>query len=52
MDQLSRVFLHGQMSTQMRSSILTAISGSSDPVDQVRMAIYLVITSSQYKISR
>ena len=51
MDQLSRVFLHSQMSAQMRSSILTAISGSTDPIDRVRMAIYLVITSPQYKIS-
>ncbi len=52
MDELSRVFLHNQMSSQMRSSILNAISSVSDPVEQVRMAMYLVITSTQYKIIR
>ncbi len=51
LDQLSRVFLNSQMSTQMRGSILTAIAGVPNPTDQVRMAIYLVITSPQYKIS-
>ncbi len=51
MDQLSRVFLDSQMSAQMRTSILTAIAGVPNPTDQVRMAMYLVITSPQYKIS-
>lgn len=50
-DKLSRVFLHEQMSAQMRTSILTAISGVTDPTDQARMASYLVICSPQYKIN-
>ena len=50
-NELSRVFLHNQMSAQMHGSIFAAISSLPDPIDQVRMAIYLVITSPQYKIS-
>lgn len=50
LDELSRLFLHGTMSTQMRSTIETAIGGVPDPAQRVRMAVYLVITSSQYKV--
>ena len=50
LDELSKVFLHGQMSAQMRSTIEGALSGINDPAQRVRMATYLVITSSQYKI--
>jgi uncharacterized protein (DUF1800 family) len=50
LDELNKLFLHGQMSSQMRSTISSAISGISDPAQRVRMAVYLVITSTQYKI--
>jgi hypothetical protein len=43
------MFMHGQMSADMRTQILKAISGLST-AQQVRVAVYLVITSSQYKI--
>ena len=50
LDELSNVFMHGTMSSQMRSTIETALSGITDPAQRVRVATYLVLTSSQYKV--
>jgi len=50
LDELSKVFLHGLMPAQMRSSIEGALSGITDPAERVRVATYLVLTSSQYKV--
>jgi uncharacterized protein (DUF1800 family) len=48
-DTLGTMFMHGQMPSDMRTEILNSISGLST-AQQVRVATYLVITSSQYKI--
>ena len=48
-DQLNLVMLHGRMSTQMRSSIESLITGK-DPGTMIRLAVYIVITSSEYKV--
>jgi uncharacterized protein (DUF1800 family) len=48
-DTLSVMFMHGQMPTDMRTEILNAINGLG-AAQQVRVATYLVITSSQYKV--
>ncbi len=48
-DALGTLFMHGQMPTNMRTEILNAINGLGT-AQQVRVATYLVITSSQYKI--
>jgi uncharacterized protein (DUF1800 family) len=48
-DMLGTIFMHGQMPTDMRTEILSAISGLGT-TQQVRIATYLVITSSQYKV--
>ena len=48
-DMLGTIFMHGQMPTDMRTEILSAISGLGT-AQQVRVATYLVITSSQYKV--
>jgi uncharacterized protein (DUF1800 family) len=48
-DTLSVMFMHGQMPADMRAQILTAIGGLGT-AQQVRVATYLVITSSQYKV--
>jgi uncharacterized protein (DUF1800 family) len=48
-DTLSTMFMHGQMPTDMRTEILNTISGLGT-AQQVRVAVYLVITSSQYKV--
>jgi uncharacterized protein (DUF1800 family) len=49
-DALGMLFMHGQMSSQMRTAIVNHISIFTDPAQRVRVAAYLVITSSQYKI--
>jgi hypothetical protein len=48
-DTLGKMFMHGQMPTDMRTEILSAIGGLGT-AQQVRVATYLVITSSQYKV--
>jgi hypothetical protein len=48
-DTLGVMFMHGQMPANMRSQILSTISGLST-AQQVRVATYLVISSSQYKV--
>jgi uncharacterized protein (DUF1800 family) len=48
-DTLSTLFLHGQMPADMRARILSTISGLGT-AQQVRVAVYLVISSSQYKV--
>jgi uncharacterized protein (DUF1800 family) len=48
-DMLGAIFMHGQMPTDMRTEILNAISGLGT-AQQVRVATFLVITSSQYKV--
>ncbi len=54
LDELNRVLLHGAMSSQVRTSITTAVNAvpSSNPLQRARTAIYLVITSSQYQVQR
>jgi hypothetical protein len=48
-DTLGVMFMHGQMPADMRSQILTTIS-TLGTAQQVRVATYLVISSSQYKV--
>ena len=50
LQELNNLFLHGQMSTQMRSTILNAINGTNDPAQRVRTAVYLIISSPQYRV--
>ena len=49
-DTLGTIFMHEQMSSQMRTEIVNHISTLTDMGERVRVATYLVITSSQYKI--
>jgi uncharacterized protein (DUF1800 family) len=49
-DALAMLFMHGQMSSQMRTTIVNHITPLTDPSQRVRVATYLIITSSQYKI--
>jgi uncharacterized protein (DUF1800 family) len=51
-DYLGMLFMHSQMPTDMRSELITAISGipATDPKARAEVAAYLVVTSSQYKI--
>ena len=60
LDELSRRMLHGTMSAQMKSTISTACNAvnlSNPPTNEqllnrVRMAVYLVGSSSQYQVQR
>jgi len=49
-DALSILFMHGQMPTAMRTVIVNHVASLTSIPERVRVAIYLVITSSQYKI--
>ena len=49
-DALGNIFLHGEMPTNMRTAIVNHITTLTDPAQRVRVATYLVITSSQYKV--
>ena len=49
-DSLGVMFLHGQMPAAMRSAIVSNITPLTDMGQRVRVATYLVITSSLYKV--
>jgi uncharacterized protein (DUF1800 family) len=49
-DSLGVMFMHGQMPAQMRTAIINHIVTLTDPAQRVRVATYLVITSSFYKV--
>ena len=49
-DALGTIFLHGQMPASMRSTIVNHVATLTDPAQRVRVATYLVITSSLYKV--
>jgi len=54
LDALNTKLMHGTMSAQMKSTILTAVQAvaSTDPLLRARTAIYLVASSSQYQVQR
>ena len=54
LDVLNQRFMHGRMSPQMRSSIMTATNAvaSTNPLGRAQAAVYLVVTSSQYQVQR
>jgi len=49
-DALSVMFMHSQMPASMRTNIINAITPLTNNAQRARVAIYLVITSSQYKV--
>jgi len=49
-DSLGIMFMHGQMPTAMRTAIVNHVATLTNIPERVRVATYLVITSSQYKI--
>ncbi len=48
---LDTMYLHGQMTQEMYSTLANVLAPIADKESEVQMALYLVITSSQYKIS-
>jgi uncharacterized protein (DUF1800 family) len=53
-DTLNSQLLHGAMSSEMRTSIINAVSAvaASNQLKRARTAVYLVLTSSQYQVER
>ncbi len=51
-DYLGMLFMHSQMPTDMRRDLITAISAIpvTDLQSRAQIAVYLVVTSSQYKV--
>ena len=47
---LNNIFMHGQMPAAMLTSIVNHVATLSNIPERVRVATYLVITSSQYKV--
>jgi uncharacterized protein (DUF1800 family) len=52
-DWLNTYLLHGTMSSQVKSGVLTAMTAAgTNTKNQAKMALYLVISSSQYQVQR
>ena len=49
-DKLGTVMMHGEMSPEMRSTIVTAISGITDNARRIKAALYLIASSSQFQV--
>ncbi len=49
-DALGALFLHAQMDSNMRTAIINQITPLTNMAQRVRVATYLVVTSSEYKI--
>ncbi len=47
---LSNIFMHGQMPAQMQTDIVNHVATLTNIPERVRVATYLVITSSHYKV--
>jgi len=47
---LSSIFMHGQMPAQMQADIVNHVATLTNIAERVRVATYLVITSSHYKV--
>jgi uncharacterized protein (DUF1800 family) len=52
-DWLNNYMLHGTMSSQMKQSVLTAMTAAgTNTTNQAKAALYLVMSSSQYQVQR
>ena len=49
-DYLGMLLMHSQMPTNMRTTIINTITPLTSNAQRVRVALYLIITSSQYKV--
>jgi len=50
-DTLAGIFMHGQMSTTMRTPIVNEVTSiTNNPAQRVRVAAYLILTASAYKV--
>jgi uncharacterized protein (DUF1800 family) len=53
-DRLNALLMHGTMSAGVRQAVVNAVNAvpSSDPIDRVRAAAYVVGTSAQYQVEQ
>jgi uncharacterized protein (DUF1800 family) len=53
-DYVALQFMGGQISTEQRTAIITAVnvSPATDVIERARTAIYLVLTAAQYQVDR
>jgi uncharacterized protein (DUF1800 family) len=49
-DNLGVLLMHSQMPAAMRSTIINSITPLTSNAQRVRVAVYLIVTSSQYKV--
>jgi uncharacterized protein (DUF1800 family) len=51
-DYLGMLFMHSQMPSDMRTAVIAAVTAipATDPQSRAEVAVYLVVSSSQYKI--
>ena len=50
-DALAATFMHSQMPSNMRTAIVNEVTSiTNDPAQRVRLAAYLIITASSYKV--
>jgi uncharacterized protein (DUF1800 family) len=51
-DYLGMLFMHSQMPTDLRSDLIAAVTAipATDPQSRAEVAVYLVVTSSEYKV--
>jgi len=47
---VAAVMLHGQVSTDMRSTVVSALSGITDNTRRTKAAFYLMGSSSQFQV--
>lgn len=53
-DRLNALLMHGTMSSGMRQAVMNAVNAvpTSDPLDRVRAAAYVIGTSAQYQVEQ
>ena len=49
-DTIASIMLHGHMSAEMRSSLISTVSTISDDTKRTQAALYLIGTSSQFQV--
>ncbi len=49
-DTIASVMLHGHMSADMRSTLVSTISGINQPDERTKAALYLIGSSSQFQV--
>jgi hypothetical protein len=50
LDAISAVMMHGQMSADMRGTLVQTLSGITDSTQRTKAAFYLIGSSSQYQV--